>query len=124
MRNITKRFPGTLALDQVNFNLAKGEVHALVGENGAGKSTLIKILTGVYKPDSGEIVLDEQSMKHMDPAHSLLLGIHFVYQEPNLFLLPVYWKIYSLLMRVFIKEGSSKEKKLSNEPKLFLKSLI
>ena len=52
---VTKRFPGTLALDDVGFALRPGEVHALVGENGAGKSTLIKVLTGVYQPDQGEV---------------------------------------------------------------------
>jgi len=55
MRRITKTFPGVVALDKVDFLLNKGEVKALVGENGAGKSTLIKILTGAYLPDSGEI---------------------------------------------------------------------
>ncbi len=54
--NVTKRFPGVLALDNVSFAIRKGEVHALVGENGAGKSTLIKIVTGVYQKTSGEII--------------------------------------------------------------------
>jgi len=123
MRNITKRFPGTLALDQVNFNLAKGEVHALVGENGAGKSTLIKILTGVYKPDSGEIVLDEQSMKHMDPAHSLLLGIHFVYQEPNLFPLTSVLENLFLTDESFYKRGFVQRKKAIQRAKAVFKEL-
>lgn len=57
MKNINKTFPGVKALTDVNFTLNKGEIHALMGENGAGKSTLIKVLTGVYARDSGEIFL-------------------------------------------------------------------
>ena len=55
MRGICKQFPGTMALDNVDFTLRKGEIHALMGENGAGKSTLIKVLTGVYPKDAGSI---------------------------------------------------------------------
>ena len=58
MRHIDKRFPGVLALSNVDFTLRKGEIHALMGENGAGKSTLIKILTGVYQMDGGEITVE------------------------------------------------------------------
>ena len=57
LRNISKEFPGVKALDGINFDVQPGEVHALLGENGAGKSTLIKILSGVYQPDSGEIII-------------------------------------------------------------------
>lgn len=53
LKDITKRFPGVVALDHVQFRLKKGEIHALMGENGAGKSTLIKVITGVHKPDEG-----------------------------------------------------------------------
>ena len=58
MRNIVKKFPGVLALDHVNLKVRKGEVHALLGENGAGKSTLMKILSGAYQKDEGEILID------------------------------------------------------------------
>ena len=58
LKGITKRFPGVVALNQVQFKLKRGEIHALMGENGAGKSTLIKVITGVHKPDEGQIFIN------------------------------------------------------------------
>jgi simple sugar transport system ATP-binding protein len=84
MKNITKTFPGVKALSNVDFQLNAGEIHALMGENGAGKSTLIKVLTGVYKLDSGTICLDGQSIVAKTPSHAQELGISTVYQEVNL----------------------------------------
>ncbi|SIQ59309.1 sugar ABC transporter ATP-binding protein [Halanaerobium kushneri] len=84
LSSITKKFPGVLALDQVDFNLKEGEVHALVGENGAGKSTLIKIISGVHKKDGGEIKFKGQSVDIKGPKHSRKLGISVIYQEFNL----------------------------------------
>ena len=84
MRGITKTFPGVRALEDVDFELSRGEVHGLVGENGAGKSTLIKILSGAYIPDSGEITLDGQTVSMTHPHDALALGIGTVHQEPNL----------------------------------------
>jgi ABC-type sugar transport system ATPase subunit len=84
MRDISKAFPGVKALDHVTFNCRSGEVHALVGENGAGKSTLMKILAGVYQPDSGEIVLHGQPIKLQNPKVAQKLGISIIYQEFNL----------------------------------------
>jgi len=81
MRRITKTFPGVVALDKVDFLLNRGEVKALVGENGAGKSTLIKILTGAYLPDSGEIYVFGQKIHKMTPLLSEKLGISAVYQN-------------------------------------------
>jgi len=60
IRGATKIFPGVIALDHVDFTLRRGEIHTLMGENGAGKSTLVKVLTGVYPPDSGQFLLDGQ----------------------------------------------------------------
>jgi len=84
MSGITKHFPGVLALEDVDFSLRKGEIHALVGENGAGKSTLIKTLTGVEQPDKGAIALDGKVVHVRSPQHSQDLGISTVYQEVNL----------------------------------------
>ncbi len=84
MKGITKSFPGVVALDNVDFSLRKGEVHALVGENGAGKSTLIKVLTGVEYPDAGSIELDGKLIQVRSPQHSQEVGISTVYQEVNL----------------------------------------
>lgn len=84
MKGITKSFPGVVALEDVDLNLRRGEVHALMGENGAGKSTLIKVLTGVEHPDSGTIELEGKPVQVRSPLHSQSLGISTVYQEVNL----------------------------------------
>jgi ABC-type sugar transport system ATPase subunit len=85
---ITKRFPGVLALDEVNFIIERGACHALIGENGAGKSTLGKILAGVYVPDSGQVLLNGQPIHTPTPLAARKLGIAMVHQElafcPNL----------------------------------------
>lgn len=85
MKHITKRFPGVLALNDVQFTLRRGEVHALLGENGAGKSTLMKILSGVYQPDEGEIVFEDQSVSFSEPLSAQRVGITIIHQEFNLF---------------------------------------
>jgi ABC-type sugar transport system ATPase subunit len=85
LNNIVKTFPGVLALDDMNFDLGKGEIHALCGENGAGKSTLMKIVTGVYKPDSGEILIDGEPAVFEDPNDAFAKGIAIIYQETSLF---------------------------------------
>jgi len=84
MKGIVKRFPGVLALDHVDFALKKGEVHMLLGENGAGKSTLIKILSGAYTKDEGEIYISGEQVHISSPQDPLDFGCRFIYQEMNL----------------------------------------
>lgn len=81
MENITKRFPGVLALSRVHFDLFRGEVHLILGENGAGKSTLIKILSGVYRPDEGQIFMEGKRVEIQKPHHAKKLGISTIYQD-------------------------------------------
>jgi len=87
MRGITKRFPGILANDQVDFDLERGEVHALLGENGAGKSTLVSILYGLYHPDEGEIRLNGEPVQLSSPRDAIERGIGMVHQ--HFMLIPV-----------------------------------
>ncbi len=84
VREITKRYPGVVALDRLSFDLIKGEVHAIVGENGAGKSTLIKCLCGAVVPEEGTMTIEGKDYSEMNPALSRSLGIEVVYQELNL----------------------------------------
>src|SRR5687768_4650882 len=81
MRGITKRFPGVLANDHVDFDVCSNEVHALLGENGAGKSTLMKILYGMYRPDEGEILLNGKPVTIASPNDSIHLGIGMIHQH-------------------------------------------
>ena len=84
MSHVNKSFPGVKALDDVSIRGKRGEVHGLVGENGAGKSTLMKILSGVYTKDSGEVVFDGQVIEKTTPVESLNRGMSIIYQEFNL----------------------------------------
>ena len=84
MRGISKRFPGVLALDEVDFSVQRGTIHSLIGQNGAGKSTLMKILAGDYLPTKGEILLDGQAVSFHHPSESRARGIAIVYQELSL----------------------------------------
>jgi simple sugar transport system ATP-binding protein len=83
-KGLTKVFPSTVALSDVDFTLYPGDVHVLVGENGAGKSTLIKLITGVYRKDAGTILLGGNEIHPRSPRHAQELGISTVYQEINL----------------------------------------
>ena len=87
LRGITKQFPGVLANDHIDFDLRRGEVHALLGENGAGKSTLMSILYGLYTADSGEILMNGKPVTISSPKHAIELGIGMVHQ--HFMLIPV-----------------------------------
>ncbi|MDA8425957.1 MAG: sugar ABC transporter ATP-binding protein [Treponema sp.] len=84
MKKINKSFPGVKALSDVDFRLFRGEVHALMGQNGAGKSTLVKVLTGVYKQDSGTMLLNGKPIRPDSPLAAQKIGVNTVYQEVNL----------------------------------------
>jgi simple sugar transport system ATP-binding protein len=81
MQGIVKRFPGVLAVDQVDFDVQAGEIHALLGENGAGKSTLMKLLYGLHQPDEGRILLDDAEVKIRSPHDAILRGIGMIHQH-------------------------------------------
>lgn len=83
-RNITKSYPGVIALDNVSVAFKKGEIHALLGENGAGKSTLIKIISGAIAPDRGQILFDGRSFSRLNPLEARELGVAVIYQEFSL----------------------------------------
>ncbi|MEF9988651.1 MAG: sugar ABC transporter ATP-binding protein, partial [Christensenella sp.] len=84
MKNITKTFPGVLALDHANLSIEKGEVHAFLGENGSGKSTLTKILYGIYRKDEGQIFIEGKEVKIDNTDDAIALGIGIIFQEFNL----------------------------------------
>ena len=105
VESISKDFPGVKALDSVDFEVKKGEVHGLIGENGAGKSTLIKILAGVYRRDSGRILFENRPVVIHSSAESLRLGIKVVFQE--LALVPV----LSVAENVFLESFPLKKNK-------------
>ena len=101
---IRKQFPGVVALDHVSLRLRAGEIHALLGENGAGKSTLIKVLTGVYQPDEGEIRLDGNPIRFASPRSALAAGISVVHQERNL--IPQFTVAENILLERIPARGS------------------
>ena len=83
-RHVTKRFPGVVALDDDSFQIRRGEIHGICGENGAGKSSLIKVLSGMYRPEEGEIFFSGSKYAHLTPRDAIQAGIRVVYQELNL----------------------------------------
>lgn len=85
LRHIGKRFGGVKALDDVSLSIRPGEIHCLAGENGSGKSTVIKIMSGVYTPEDGEILIDGKPVGKLDPVKSVHHGIQVIYQDFSLF---------------------------------------
>lgn len=85
LESIVKTFPGVLALNGINFDLKGGEVHAICGENGAGKSTLMKVVCGVYQPDSGSIWVNGEEKKFANPMEAYASGVSIIFQETSLF---------------------------------------
>lgn len=84
IKEVSKAFPGVKALDRVSLEVFQGTIHGIVGENGAGKSTLMKILSGVYEKDSGEIIFDGNKIENITPVQSMNMGLSIIYQELNL----------------------------------------
>lgn len=85
LENISKQFPGVLALDRVSLTLNKGEVHCLAGQNGCGKSTIIKVISGVYQPEKGaRLLIDGKLFHQLTPSLSAHYGIQVIYQDLSL----------------------------------------
>lgn len=84
LKQIKKSFPGVKALDGIDLTIQRGEVHALLGENGAGKSTLVKIMCGIYQPDSGGIFLEGQRCRFANYRDAIDAGIGIIFQEFSL----------------------------------------
>ncbi len=103
VRNITKRFPGVLANDHVNFSLHKGEIHSLLGENGAGKSTLMNIIYGLYSPDEGEFFIEGQRVEIKNPHDAITRGIGMVHQ--HFMLVPVFTVAENIILGSEVTRG-------------------
>ena len=104
MRGITKRFGGVTALDDVSLQIMPGEIHCLAGENGSGKSTIIKVMSGVYQPDGGSVLIDGQPAGVLDPVKSTAAGIQVIYQDFSLF--PTLSVVENLTINSFLREGA------------------
>jgi len=123
VENVIKRFGATVALNDVSFEIKKGEIHAVVGENGAGKSTMMKILAGIHKQDSGKVFIKGQEAEIANPLQARQLGISVVFQELSLFQdLTVADNIYFLNEKKGIV-GFLKKRKMADESQKFLKRL-
>ena len=105
IRNVTKRFPGVLANDNVSFNLRKGEIHALLGENGAGKSTLMNVVYGLYAQDEGEFFIDNKLVEINGPSDAINYGIGMVHQ--HFMLVPVFSVTENMILGSEVTKGTS-----------------
>ena len=105
VKNITKRFPGVLANDNINFDLKNGEIHALLGENGAGKSTLMNIIYGLYDPDEGEIFINGEKVDIENPHDAIARGIGMVHQ--HFMLVPVFSVMENIILGSEVTRGPS-----------------
>ncbi|MFW6184584.1 MAG: ABC transporter ATP-binding protein, partial [Chloroflexota bacterium] len=112
-RNVTKRFPGVLANDNVNFSLRKREIHALLGENGAGKSTLMNVIYGLYSPDEGEVYIDGQQVEIEDPNDAIARGIGMVHQ--HFMLVPVFTVAENIVLGSEITRGPSLDMRVARQ---------
>ncbi len=104
-RNITKRFPGVLANSRVNFNLKKGEIHALLGENGAGKTTLMNIIYGLYSADEGEFLVNGKPVEIKNPHDAIAMGIGMVHQ--HFMLVPVFTVAENIILGSEVTRGTT-----------------
>ena len=124
MKNISKRFGEVQALRQVDFAVARNEVVGLVGDNGAGKSTLIKIVTGYYRPDNGEIYFDQEKLENLSVAKARQLGIETVYQERALADLQTLWRNIFMGRELTTRFGFLNIKEMKRETeKLMIESM-
>lgn len=123
MKNIMKSFGKVKVLNNASFSLADGEIHALMGENGAGKSTLMKVLTGVYSKDEGEIFIDEKNISFNHPKEAEEYGIVFIYQELNSLLDMTVEENIFLGKEVYTKFGILDKKYMQNKVKETLSTL-
>ena len=117
MKNIMKSFGKVKVLNNASFSLADGEIHALMGENGAGKSTLMKVLTGVYSKDAGEIFIDEKNISFNHPKETEEYGIVFIYQELNSLLDMTVEENIFLGKEIYTKFGILDKKNMQNKVK-------
>lgn len=102
LRGVSKRFGGVRALDDVSLTIENAQIRCLAGENGSGKSTLIKIVSGVYQPDEGEIIFDGTPIERLDPASSMEHGVQVIYQDLSLF--PTLTVVENLFLNTYLRE--------------------